>query len=144
SGLQNYRFGASFTVPSSSASLPDSLYDVAKDNLSRGLHTFIFLDVGCEGEAGMTIGDAVNRLLKAEGRRGESVFPHDRLAVGLARLGSDMPVVKADLLERLARHGFGDVPHCLILPGRLHFMEVEALRSFAGAPEEALMRAAQG
>lgn len=143
SGLQNNRFGPSFTVPSTSATLPDSLYDLAKDNLVRGLHTLVFLDVGTEGKAPMTIKDAVRRLLKAEQSRRENVFRNDRLAVGLARLGYDQPIVKADLLESLMRCDFGDAPHCLVLPGRLHFVEAEALECFAGAPREALVKAAQ-
>lgn len=144
SGLQNYRFGPSFTVPWISDSLPDSQYDVAKENLLRGLHTFVFLDIKAEGEAGMTVGEAVRRLLDAEHRRREGVLRGDRLAVGLARLGHDQPIVKADSLKALARYEFGDPPHSLVLPGWLHFLEAEALECFAEAPKELLMRAVQG
>jgi len=31
---------------------------------------------------------------------------------------------------------FGDPPHAIIVPGRLHFMEAEALLLFAGADKE--------
>jgi len=33
-------------------------------------------------------------------------------------------------------YDFGVPPHTLIFPGKLHFMEAEALITLAGAPEE--------
>jgi len=33
-------------------------------------------------------------------------------------------------------HDFGDPPHTLVFPAKLHFMEAEALITLAGAPEQ--------
>jgi diphthine synthase len=56
------------------------------------------------------------------------------LAVGIARVGSKRPIVKADLLKDLMPHEFGCPPHTLIFPGKLHFMEADALIYLADAP----------
>ena len=58
------------------------------------------------------------------------------MAVGIARAGSDQPTLKADFIKDLADFDFGAPPYSLIFPGELHFMEVDALVAFAGAPAE--------
>ena len=47
--------------------------------------------------------------------------------IGCARLGSDDFMVKYGTLEELKRFDFGKPPHCLIIPGKLHFAEEEML-----------------
>jgi len=44
--------------------------------------------------------------------------------------------VKADEAGKLRELNFGPPPHVLIVPGKLHFIEAEALRVFAGVPDE--------
>jgi diphthamide biosynthesis methyltransferase len=56
------------------------------------------------------------------------------LAIVVARAGSDDAMIKADKVSKLSKLDFGPPPHALIVPGKLHFMEAEALRVFAGAP----------
>jgi diphthine synthase len=43
--------------------------------------------------------------------------------------------VKADSIEELLIYDFGEPPYSIIFPGKLHFMETEALIVLAGAPE---------
>jgi diphthine synthase len=55
--------------------------------------------------------------------------------VGIAKAGSDSPIVKADTVKALLKFDFGAPPHTLVFPGKLHFMEAEALIVLAGVPE---------
>jgi len=55
--------------------------------------------------------------------------------VGVARLGSRDQQVMSAKAGRLVELDFGAVPHSLVFPGKLHFMEVEALKAFAGASD---------
>jgi diphthine synthase len=134
-GLQSYRFGPSATVP-----FPDNPsarpYEVLAENLRAGLHTLLLLDVRAEEGRAMTIREAVEIMLGLEGRLRMGAFTGDRLAVGIARAGWEDCVVKADRTVKLMKFDFGGPPHVLVVPGKLHFMEAEALRAFAGAPEE--------
>jgi diphthine synthase len=57
-------------------------------------------------------------------------------AVGIARAGSSNPTLKADFLKELANYDFGEPPYSLIFPGDMHFMEIDSLIAFAGAPAE--------
>jgi diphthine synthase len=56
--------------------------------------------------------------------------------LGLARAGSDNPILKADFLSKLLEFDFGEPPFSLIIPGDMHFMEVDALIAFARAPKD--------
>src|SRR3990172_530508 len=65
-------------------------------------------------------------------------FPPRTLVCAVGNVGSPHPVVRADWAERLAARDLGPPLHCLIVPGRLHFAEREALLRFTAAPEDAL------
>ena len=47
-------------------------------------------------------------------------------------------IIAGEIDKNLAGHDFGGPPHALIVPGRLHFHETEALRTLADCPDEAL------
>ncbi|MBE0521653.1 MAG: diphthine synthase [Candidatus Methanoperedenaceae archaeon] len=141
SGLQNYRFGKSATIPfpymrNDTAIISEAPYDTIKMNRQHDLHTLIFLDIDVE-KGFMDIKTAVSLLLEMEERRGEGVLEKS-LAVGIARAGSETPCVHAGYLENLQSYDFGEPLHCLIIPASLHFIEAEALVKLCGAPPEIL------
>jgi diphthine synthase len=59
--------------------------------------------------------------------------------VGVARLGSQSSHIKADAAINLLEQDFGAPPHALIAPGRMHFMEEEALESLADCPRSVIL-----
>ncbi|UCD95962.1 MAG: diphthine synthase [Candidatus Bathyarchaeota archaeon] len=134
-GLQNYKFGRSITIPFPfNDRLSDQPYDVIAHNLDEGLHTLCFLDLAAEEQRYLSVKEALEGLLIVGKRKQEDKIREDTLAVGLARLGSPDQVVKADAINRLKKHKFGEPPYTLIFPGNLHFMEAEALIALADAP----------
>lgn len=138
-GLQIYNFGRVITLTrATGGSLPLSVYDVVKDNLDRGLHTLILLDIDVEAGYWMSINEAVEILEAMESIVRKNVFSNDRLAIGVARIGSTDAMVKADKLSKIKYYDFGGPPHSLVIPGKLHFMEVEALLCLADAPQDLL------
>ncbi len=135
SGLQNYKFGRSVTIPFAyKGCTSDRPYEVIKHNLDDGLHTLCFLDLDVEENRYLTLNEALETLLNIEKKKPKFTISLDTFAVGLARLGSSEQVVKADTVKRLRAHDFGSPPHTLIFPGKLHFMEAEALITLAKAP----------
>lgn len=135
SGLHNYKFGKTVTVP-----FPDNFsetpYNVIAQNKKLGLHTLCLLDLRTEERRFMTVRDGLAHLLSVESKRIENVVTPRTIAVGVARVGSATPSLKADYAEKLLAYDFGDPPHSLIIVGHLHFMEAEALINLAGAPKE--------
>jgi diphthine synthase len=130
-GLQSYKFGKSVTLPQGPV-VPVSVLETIRDNLSRGLHTLLLLDVSVESSVQLTIGEAARSLVRAD------LDFESLLAVGAARLGSRDEKALASTLGKMKNQDFGGPPHSLVVPGKLHFMEVEALRVFCGAKDSDL------
>jgi diphthine synthase len=133
-GLQSYKFGRTATVP-----FPDNPsqvpYETLVENHKLGLHTLLLLDIRAKKGRAMLASEAIEIMLELEGKLRKNAFTPDTLVVVVARAGSDDAIVKADMVGKLQGLDFGPPPHVLIVPGKLHFLEAEALRVFAGAPE---------
>jgi diphthine synthase len=136
SGLQNYKFGRSVTIPfTDDRAVSETPYNVIKANLNSGLHTLCFLDIKAEEKQYLTIKEALETLRTIEQTKRESIITRNTLVVGIARAGAENPIVKAGLLDEVRDYDFGSPPHTLIFLGKLHFMEAEALIKLANAPE---------
>jgi diphthine synthase len=137
SGLQNYKFGKAVTIPfSEEGFVSETPYNVILENKKMGLHTMCYLDIKAEEQRYLTVNEALQTLLELEKQRKEQVATPRTLVIGVARAGSPQPVVKAGYLEEVINYDFGAPPHTLIFPGKLHFMEAEALIALADAPQE--------
>jgi len=127
SGLQNYRFGKSCSVPFPQKNwFPTTPIDVIAQNLSLRLHTLVYLDI--QNERYMTVQEAV-ALLEAMAEKKGCNIP---LYVGIARAGSDQPVIIAGSADKILAGEFGPPLHILIVPAELHEMERKYLEIFAG------------
>ncbi len=128
-GLQAYKFGKTTSIPFDNENV-ESPYDALKGNLSLGLHTLFLLDLSPEEGKFMSVNDAIRYLLKVELKRNEKIFSEKTLCVGCARLGSESQSIKAGTAKELLKLDFGRPVHCLIVPGKLHFMEEEVLKTY--------------
>ncbi|MBS7616854.1 diphthine synthase [Candidatus Bathyarchaeota archaeon] len=133
SGLHNYKFGKSVTLPFQE-NFSETPYTVIAKNKEIGLHTLCLLDIDADKKRYMSIQEALTMLLKIEEKRRMGIISGETLAVGIARAGSLNPTVKADFVNKLLGYDFGEPPYSLIFPGELHFIEAEALIAFADAP----------
>jgi len=136
SGLQNYKYGRSVTIPFTDQGVEaETPYKVIGENKKRGLHTLCLLDIKAEEKRYMTVREGLQSLLDVEKKRRKKVVNLDTIAIGIARAGSNKPTVKCATLNQLLKFDFGAPPHSLVFPGKLHFMEAEAVLALAKAPE---------
>ena len=127
SGLQNYRFGKSCSLPFPQKNwFPTTPFDVIRENLSCRLHTIVYLDI--QKERFMTVNEAVALLERIAAERGSPI----PLYVGIARAGSDDVMVRAGPADLIQSLDFGTPLHILIVPAELHEMERMYLERFAG------------
>ncbi len=127
SGLQNYRFGKSCSVPYPTKNwFPETPLETITANLGQHLHTLVYLDI--QPDRYMTVQEAIS-ILEELCRRKGVIIP---LYVGIARAGSPDPVVKAGSAGMLLSTPFGPPLHILIVPADLHPVEEEYLSLFAG------------
>jgi diphthine synthase len=128
SGLQNYRFGKSCSVPFPAKGwFPTAPLDTILSNQSLNLHTLVYLDI--QQERYMTVPQAIE-LIEEMAEKQHKEPP--RLCVGIARAGSKTPHIRAGDAETLKGHDFGDPLHVLVIPAQLHLIEEEYLTAFAG------------
>ncbi len=135
SGLHNYKFGKTVTVPFAD-NFSETPYNVIAQNKKLGLHTLCLLDLRSAENRYLSIKDGLKLLIEVEAKKKLDVITPKTPALGLARAGGDNPVLKADFIDKLVNFDFGEPPFSLIIPGDLHFMEIDALIAFAGAPQD--------
>lgn len=130
-GLQVYKFGKTTSIPFAEKGFePETHYDVLKENQKMGLHTLLLLDLRPNENKLMTVNEAISNLLKIEMRRNEKVFTGNTFCIGCAKIGSLDQKIKAGKASELLKFDFGPGMHCLIVPGKMHFVEEEAIKRF--------------
>ena len=152
-GLELYKFGKTTSIVFPDGNwLPETPYDVVKQNQSQGLHTLCLLDIKVaepsaediiRAERGehvtpqpprfMTVREGLEVLERIEEKRGEDVLKPDTLVIGVARLGHDDYTMRAGTVAELMDFDFGGPLHSLIIPGKLHHIEEEAINSLKTA-----------
>jgi len=130
-GLQVYKFGKTTSIPFPEEKWrPETPYDVIKENKKIGLHTLVLLDLRPKEKKFMAVNDAVRYLFKIEEKRKGKVFTKNTVCLGCARLGSEKPCIIYGKASELVKQDFGKPMHCLIIPGKLHFAEKDAVERF--------------
>ncbi len=122
-GLHVYKFGPTVTIPfleKTKGKLPESIFEIIRENKKRGLHTLCLLDVVAEENKYMTVNEGLQILLQGK------VNKMDKVVI-FAKAGSDKPTILYDIVENLIKRNVKDTPSIIIIPGRLHFTEREYL-----------------
>jgi len=125
-GLQVYKLGKPCTIAMWSKGYePRSSYGVIAENKKHGLHSVVFLDLK---ERCMDAKEALEQLMRIE--KEERKLGEFSVVV-LSRVGSEEQRVNYGKAEELLKKQLGKPPFILIIPGKLHFMEEEALQRFS-------------
>lgn len=124
-GLSLYKFGKVSSIPFHNENV-ETPYDVIKEN--KDLHTLLLLDL--KNDKTMSVSEGIKYLLKVEGKRKENVFTEDSFCVGCASLGTSEEDIKFGKAKDLLDYEFKSYPQCLIVVGKLHFVEEEFLEMF--------------
>lgn len=131
-GLQHYKFGRTTTLAYPEGNyFPLSPYDVIQSNQQNKLHTLILLDIQAEKNRFMTASEAIQLLIKMEEKKKQQVITKDTIFAVVGQAGSEKPLVKADTIHNLRTTDFGPPLQSIVIPGNLHFMEIEALQILA-------------
>ncbi|MBI4448808.1 diphthine synthase [Candidatus Woesearchaeota archaeon] len=130
-GLSLYKFGKTASVPFYSSEHPvDTPYTILSENLLLGMHTLMLLDLDPKTRRFMTISEAIVELRRMEERKENHIIRDNTLVVGCARLGCPDSRIAFGTLSEIEKIDFGKPPSCLIIPGQMHFMEEDVLRTF--------------
>ena len=127
SGLHSYKFSRTVTVTREAVGKLTQAYHILHQNLLEGAHTLLLLEFDVQSGQGVTPADAIAGLLLAEANFKRGVVSEDTFAIMLSRLGREDSALAAGSFSELSRRDAGIPPHCIIIPGRLHFTEAEAI-----------------
>ncbi|HEV2225374.1 MAG TPA: diphthine synthase, partial [Nitrososphaerales archaeon] len=135
SGLHSYKFSRTVTVTRESVGRLTQAYHVLHENLLEGAHTLLLLEYDLKSGEGVTPPDAMAGLLLAEGNFKRGVVSERTFAIVLSRLGREDSSFYAGTISELSKIGYGEPPHCIVIPGKLHFTESEAVAAIFSIEE---------
>ena len=134
-GLQNYKFGRTTTLAYPEKNyFPTSPYNVIEQNKKIGLHTLVLLDIQEEKNRYMTANEGLKLLIDMEKKLKKNLLKENTKVCVVSGAGSEKPVIRADSIKNLINLDFGKMLHTIVIPGDLHFMEIEALKVLAQLP----------
>ena len=127
-GLHHYMVGRMATIMEEDHLL-ETPYMVSYRNAVLGYHTLLLLEYNQDANFFLDAGSALKRLQGAEGGQRRGVFAPDRYCMVACRVGSGGQEIISGRMSSLAGCDFGEPPHSIILTGRLHFTEADAIRA---------------
>jgi len=124
-GLHIYNIGR---VVTATPGPMQTLYHTVHANLRSGLHTLILVSE-------LSFRRLIEVLEEAERENGEGVFHEQTFLLVASNVGRDTQVLAGGDLGRLREKELPDGPFTVVVTGRLHFSEVEALTTILGLSE---------
>lgn len=134
-GLQLYKFGKVTSIPFQRIEEPIiTPITIYNQNKSIGAHSLFLLDLDPENDKFLSANEAMDLLISASKKANEyedvaRVDENTELIV-CARLGAPDQIIRYGKLSELKKEDFAGPVHCIIIPGKLHFMEEEFLEQF--------------
>ena len=134
-GLQFYKVGRIATIMSDMKSLTTPYYVIYK-NIIEGNHTVLLLEYNQDKDFFLDPKDALAGLVETEKGQKRSVINSDTYAIVASRIGFKDQSIVSGKISSLKKQDFGKPPHTVIITGRLHFTESDALKIFGKCIDE--------
>jgi diphthine synthase len=134
-GLHFYKVGRIATIMSEMKSLTTPYYVIYK-NIIEGNHTVLLLEYNQDKDFFLDPKDALNGLLETEKGQIRNVISSSTYVIIASRIGFKDQNIISGKISSLKKTDFGKPPHTVIIPGRLHFTESDALKIFGQCVDE--------
>ena len=125
-GLQFYKVGRIVTIMSEKKSITTP-YRIIFKNLIEGIHSVILLEYNQDENFFLDPKDAILSLLDAEKEQKRNVVNENTFAVVVSRIGLKTQKITSGKFTNLLKTNFGEPPHSIIITGKLHFTESDAI-----------------
>jgi len=120
-GLQLYKFGKVTSMPAWKKSFePTSFMEIVKENIKINAHSLILVDIG------LKLNDAIKELKESAKKQKVKI---DKIVI-CSRMGTDEREIIYSELGKIENKEIKK-PYCIIIPGKLHFVEEEILADFS-------------
>jgi diphthine synthase len=102
-------------------------YKIIFKNLIEGIHSVILLEYNQDENFFLDPKDAILSLLDAEKEQKRNVVNENTFAVVVSRIGLKTQKITSGKFTNLLKTNFGEPPHSIIITGKLHFTESDAI-----------------
>jgi len=134
-GLHYYKVGRLVTIMNDIKSMTTPYY-VTYTNAIEGNHTVFLLEYNQDAKFFLDPANALSDLLTVEKEQKRKIVSPSTFAIIASRIGFKNQKILAGKISNLIKKSFGKPPHSIIIPGRLHFTESDALKVFATCIDE--------
>jgi len=125
-GLQFYKVGRIVTIMNEKKSIITPYTSIFK-NLIQGLHSVILLEYNQDENYFLDPKDAISSLMDVEKEQKRNVVNNDTFAIVASRIGFETQKITSGKFSNLLKVDFGEPPHSIIITGKLHFTESDAI-----------------
>ncbi|MGI0065666.1 MAG: DUF357 domain-containing protein, partial [Nitrosotalea sp.] len=102
----------------------------------KGSHSLLILEFDNSSNFFLDPKDALNRLLETENGQKRNVIDQSTFVIVASRVGAKNQKIISGNISKLVKTDFGKPPHTIIIPGRLHFTESDAIKIFSQCLDE--------
>ena len=129
-GLELYKFGKTLSVTFWSKNYkPESFFDYIEQNQSIDAHTLMLLDLDPINNTFLSIKDALEQIISISKKRNFFINEDTKFLL-CARIGMKDSIIKYYSYNEIKDFDFGKAPFCIVLPGKLSFIEEELLKKY--------------
>jgi len=125
-GLQFYKVGRMVTIMNEKKSTITPYTAIFK-NLTQGLHSIILLEYNHDENYFLDPKNAISNLLDVEKEQKRNVLNNDTFAIIASRIGFETQKIISGKFSNLLKVDLGEPPHSIIITGKLHFTESDAI-----------------
>ena len=125
-GLQLYKVGRVVTIMNEKKSTITPYTTIFK-NLTQGLHSVLLLEYNQDENYFLDPNNAISNLLDVEKEQKRNVVNKDTFAIVASRIGFETQKITSGKFSNLLEVDFGEPPHSIIITGKLHFTESDAI-----------------
>ena len=125
-GLHYYKVGRIATIMKDMKTLTTPYFVIYK-NLLEGNHSVLLLEYNQDDDFFLCPKDALASLISTEKEQKRKVIEPDSFVIIASRIGFKGQNITAGKISSLKKMDFGKPPHTIIIPGRMHFTESDAL-----------------
>ena len=126
-GLHYYKVGKVLTIMDDPKSIITS-YNTIFDNLLNRIHSVVLLEYNEDKSFFLEPQNALSMLLDCEEKQKRKIISSETFGIVASRIGKNDQRIISGNIGNLIKKKFGEPPHSIIIPGKLHFTESDAVK----------------